>query len=186
MLHLKTLTVSSWESKNFGIYIVTVITKIFKGHSRVNLTGPSSQDASFITSEHGKHGRKKPPAPDISDFSEKPGAVDREEAKRQARRVIEEKKHLRKDERRESMTRRSRDGRFANKDGKNSFWFKQHSSHGVDMSLVQEFVITTASVNDPCADLSIPGMPCYSDRGYQVSLTGASRRPWIVYPETPP
>ncbi|MCL5439516.1 MAG: hypothetical protein M1595_01225 [Candidatus Thermoplasmatota archaeon] len=35
------------------------------------------------------------------------------------------------------------------------------------MPLVREFVITTASVHDSCVDLSIPGMPCYRDRGYQ-------------------
>ncbi|MCL5439515.1 MAG: hypothetical protein M1595_01220 [Candidatus Thermoplasmatota archaeon] len=52
----------------------------------------------------------------MSDLSEKPVAVDRKEAKRQARRAREEKKRLRKDERRESMTRRSMDGTFAKKD----------------------------------------------------------------------
>jgi IS5 family transposase len=82
------------------------------------------------------------------------------EAKRQA-------SAARKDERRESMTRRSRDGTFARNDGKNFLGFKQHSSHGVDMPLVREFVITTASVHDSRVDLSIPGMPCYRDRGYQ-------------------
>ena len=125
------------------------------------------QDASFITSDHGKHGRKKPPAPDMPDPSEKQVPADRKEAKRQAGRSREEKKRLRKDERRESMTRRSRDGSFAQKDGKNFFGYKQHSSHGVDLPLVREFVITTASVHDSRVDLSMPGMPCYRDRGYQ-------------------
>ena len=45
------------------------------------------QDASFITSDHGKHGRKKPPAPDMPDLSEKPVPADMKEAKRQARRA---------------------------------------------------------------------------------------------------
>ena len=35
------------------------------------------------------------------------------------------------------------------------------------MPLVREFVITTASVHDSRVDLSIPGMPCYRDMGYQ-------------------
>ena len=65
------------------------------------------------------------------------------------------------------MTRRSRDGSFAQNDGKNFFGYKQHSFHGVDMPLVREFVITTASVHDSQVDLSVPGMPCYRDRGYQ-------------------
>ena len=67
------------------------------------------------------------------------------------------------------MTGRSRDGTFTQKDGKNFFGYKQHSSHGVDMPLVREFVITTASVHDSRVDLSVPGMPCYRDRGYQGS-----------------
>ena len=81
------------------------------------------------------------------------------EAKRQARTAMEEKKRLRKDMRRESMTRRSRDGTFTQKDGKNFFGYKQHSSHGVDTPLVLEFVITTVSVHDSQVDLSVPGMP---------------------------
>ena len=124
------------------------------------------QDASFITSNHGKHGRKKPPAPDMPEPSETPSPVDLKEAEGQARTAMEEKGRLRKDMRRESMTRRSRDGSFAQKDGKNFFGYKQHSSHGVDMPLVREFVITTASVHDSQVDLSVPGMPCYRTRGY--------------------
>ena len=42
-------------------------------------------DASFITSDHGKHGRKKPPAPDMPDPYEIPVPADKKEAKRQAR-----------------------------------------------------------------------------------------------------
>ena len=39
------------------------------------------QDASFITSDHGKHGRKKPPAPDMPEPSETPSPVDMNESK---------------------------------------------------------------------------------------------------------
>ena len=83
---------------------------------------------------------------------------------------MEEKKRIRKDERRESMTRRSRDRTFTQKAGKNFFGYKQHSSHVVDIPLVREFVITTASVHDSHVDLSIPEMPCNRDRGYQSAL----------------
>ena len=125
------------------------------------------QDASFITSDHGKHGRKKPPAPDMPEPSEKHVPEDSREAKRQARASRVEKKRLKRDDRRASRTRRSKDGTFARKDGKNFFGYKQHSSHGVDLPLVREFIITTASVHDSQVDLSVPGMPCYRDRGYQ-------------------
>ena len=37
----------------------------------------------------------------------------------------------------------------------------------MDLPLVREFVITTASVHDSRVDLSVPGIPCYRDRGYQ-------------------
>lgn len=125
------------------------------------------QDATFITSDHGKHGRRKPPAPDMPEPSEKPTPGDQKEDKRQARAVKGEKKRLNREERRKSKTRRSKDGSFAQKDGKNFFGYKQHSSHGVDLPLVREFVITTASVHDSRVDLSVPGIPCYRDRGYQ-------------------
>ena len=119
------------------------------------MMGSSTQDPPFITSDHGKHGRKKPPAPDMPDLPEKSVAVDRKGAERQARRAREEKKHLRKDEHRESMTGRSKDGTFAQKDRKDFFGYKQHSSHGVDLPLVRESVITAASLHDSQVDLSI-------------------------------
>ena len=132
------------------------------------------QDASFITSDHGKHGRKKPPVdpaqpvPQVSDRKgENPAPVDRKEAKRQAKAAKGEKKRLTGEERRHSRTRRSKDGSFVKKDGKTFFGFKQQSSHGVDMPLVREFVITTASLHDSQVDLCLPGMPCYRDKGYQ-------------------
>ena len=126
------------------------------------------QDASLITSDHEKHGGRnlQPPAPDMPDLYERPVPVDMKEAKRQAMRAREDKKRLRKDEGRESMTRRSGDGTFAQKDGKNFIGNRQHSSHGVDMPMVREYVITGASMHDSQVYLSIPEMPCYRDRGY--------------------
>ena len=121
------------------------------------MMGSSTQDPPFITSDHGKHGRKKPPAPDMPDLSENPVAVNRKDEHRESMtgRSREEKKHLRKDEHRESMTGRSRDGTFAQKDRKDFFGYKQHSSHGVDLPLVRESVITAASLHDSQVDLSI-------------------------------
>ncbi len=113
--------------------------------------------------------RKKLPAPDMPETSETTSTVGINEAKRQTRTAMEEKKRIRKDERRESMTRRSRDRTFTQKAGKNFFGNRQHSSHGVDMPMVREFVITGASMHDSQVDLSIPEMPCYRDRGYQGS-----------------
>ncbi len=73
------------------------------------------QDASFITSDQGKHGRKKPPAPDIPDPSEKHIPEDSKEAKRQAKASRMERKRLKRDDRMASMRRRSKDGTFARK-----------------------------------------------------------------------
>ena len=32
--------------------------------------------------------------------------------------------------------------------------------------ILREFVVTTASLHDSQVDLSMPGMPCYRDKGY--------------------
>ena len=82
------------------------------------------QDASFITSDHGKHGRGKPPVPvDPVPPAEKPVPGNGKEAKRQAKAARAERKRLIREERRESKTRRSKDGTFAKKDGKNFFGY---------------------------------------------------------------
>ena len=78
-----------------------------------------------------------------------------------------ERKRLQKQERREAKTRRSRDGTFAKKDSRTHFGYKLHNSVGVDIPLIRQFVVTTASLHDANVDLSTPGMSCYRDKGYQ-------------------
>ena len=144
------------------------------------------QDASYIESDHGKHGRKKPPSPvdpelpqikKDEETGESPGknnAADpgqkrkmTKAEKKAAKARAAEKKRLQRDERKSAKTRRSRDGTFAKKDGRIHFGYKLHNSVGVDIPLIRQFVVTTASLHDANVDLSIPDMPCYRDRGYQ-------------------
>ncbi len=144
------------------------------------------QDASYIESDHGKHGRKKPPVPvdpeppqmtedektgetpgkDNAATSDQKRKMTRAE-KKAAKIRAAEKKRISREERRTARTRRSRDGTFAKKDSKTHFGYKLHNSVGVDIPLIRQFVVTTASLHDSQVDLSVPGMPCYRDRGYQ-------------------
>jgi IS5 family transposase len=144
------------------------------------------QDASYIESDHGKHGRKKPPVPvdpeppkmtedeKAGETPEKDNAADSDQKrkmteaeKKAAKTKAAEKKRLSREERRSARTRRSKDGTFAKKDSRTHFGYKLHSSVGVDIPLIQKFVVTTASLHDANVDLSTPGMPCYRDKGYQ-------------------
>ncbi|MHB8360150.1 MAG: IS5 family transposase [Thermoplasmataceae archaeon] len=144
------------------------------------------QDASYIESDHGKHGRRKPPVPvdpeppqmtKNEETGESPGkgdAADPDQKKKMtkaqkkaAKIKASEKKRLSKEERRSSKTRRSKDGTFTKKDNRTHFGYKLHSSVGVDMPLIREFVVTTAALHDANVDLSVPDMPCYRDKGYQ-------------------
>ena len=75
-----------------------------------------------------------------------------------------------REERKESKTRGSKDSTFPQKDGKNFFGYKHHSSPGVSILLIGEFAITTASVHDSKVDLCLLGMLCYRDKGYQGAL----------------
>ena len=106
----------------------------------------------------------------MSEPSETPSPVNMKEGRRQARTAREEKKRLRKDERGDSKKGRSRNGTFVQKGGKNFFGFKQRSSHGVDIPMIREFVITGVSVRDSRVVLSIPGIPCHRYSGYQGAL----------------
>ena len=143
------------------------------------------QDASYIESDHGKHGRKKPPVPidpepprvtNNEKTGETPGkdAADPDQErkmakaeKKAAKARAAEKKRISREERRSAKTRRSRDGTFAKKENRTHFGYKLHSSVGVDKPLIRQFVVTTASLHDANVDLSIPDMPCYRDKGYQ-------------------
>ncbi len=138
------------------------------------------QDASFIESDPGKHGRKKPPlSPDpqihetvmesSSTMNEKQGMT--KEEKRQAKIRAAERKKQRRDERKYSSTRRSKDGAWPKKGSRSYFGNKIHSAVGTDMPLIHDFVVTDASKHDSQIDLTIPDIPNYRDRGYSGSGT---------------
>jgi IS5 family transposase len=141
------------------------------------------QDATFVETDPGKHGKKKPPVPvepeppeitgdagaDISEKEDNASAVKKrmtKEEKRQAKIRNAEKKRMRRDERRGGKTRRSRDGTWTKKNNTSHFGNKLHTLQGTDLPLIREFVVTTASLHDSKVDLSITGIPCYKDKGY--------------------
>jgi IS5 family transposase len=140
------------------------------------------QDATFIESDPGKHGRKKPPVPvdsappmredvkaDTPGKDEAPSSTRKRmtrEEKRQARIRNAEKKRIRREDRRNAKTGRSKDGTWAKKNSVSHFGNKLHTVQGTDLPLIREFVVTTASLHDSQVDLSIPGIPCYKDKGY--------------------
>ena len=134
------------------------------------------QDATFIESDPGKHGKKKPPvsadmAPVTPESAREKPAMEKgkrttKEEKRQARIRNAEKKRLRREERRDGKTRRSKDGTWTKKNAVSHFGNKLHTVQGTDIPLIREFVVTTASLHDSQVDLSMPGIPCYKDKGY--------------------
>ena len=91
-----------------------------------------------------------------------------------------EQKRLRREERREAKTRRSKDGTFAMKDGRTHFGYKVHNSVGVDIPPIRQSVVTTASLHDAHVDLSTPGTPFTGIRDVREHPVAASMQPWIV------
>lgn len=136
------------------------------------------QDASLIESDPGKHGKNKPPvSPHMQEIvpdTKKDTTMTKDE-KRQAKKESKiragEKKRIRRDERRNAKTRRSKDGTWAKKGNRSHFGNKIHTVQGTDIPLIREFVLTTASLHDSKVDLGIPGIPTYRDKGYSGSHT---------------
>ena len=132
------------------------------------------QDGTFIETDPGKHRRKKPPVPVDPESAEMPKdetastetkkSMTREE-KRQAKIRNIEKKRLRREESKYGKTRRSKDDTWAKKNSTTHFGNKLHTVQGTDIPLIMEFVVTSASLHDSQVDLSIPGIPCYKDKG---------------------
>jgi IS5 family transposase len=140
------------------------------------------QDATFVESDPGKHGKRKPPSPVDPEPPEMTGDAKLDnsvnnnasstrkrmtkEEKKQARIMGAEKKRIRRDERRNAKTRRSKDGTWTKKNSRSHFGNKLHTLQGTNIPMIREFVVTTASLHDSRVDLSIPGIPCYKDKGY--------------------
>ncbi len=149
----------------------------------ISIKSGTIQDASFIETDPGKHGRKKPPvnvdpadpSPNTrtEEISGNPGEKKKltKEQKRQARIIAMEKKRQRRDERKYSKTRRSKDGTWAKKGSRSHFGYKLHTVQGRDIPLIRQFVVTTASLHDSNIDLGIPGITNYRDKGYSGSAT---------------
>ena len=144
----------------------------------IKIRSGTIQDAAFIESDPGKHGRKKPPVP--LDLMPPPETVHEDlsenrkltkEEKKQAKIRAAENKRQRREERKHSKTRRSKDGTWAKKGSRSYFGNKLHTVQGTDMPLIRDFVVTTASLHDARIDLGIPGMPNYRDKGYSGSGT---------------
>ena len=129
------------------------------------------QDATFIESDPGKHGKKKPPVPvdpvppkmtkdakegtagkdeDASTVTKK--GMTREE-KKAARIKAAENKRLRREERKDGKARRSKDGTWSKKNSASHFGNKLHTVQGTEFPLIREFVVTTASLHDSQVDL---------------------------------
>ncbi len=87
------------------------------------------------------------------------------------KRMTGKKKRGRRDKRKCSKTRRSKDGTWTKKNSASHFGYKLHTSQGTDIPLIREFIVTTASLHDSQIDLGIPGIPNYRDRGYFGSGT---------------
>ena len=112
------------------------------------------QDATFIESDPGKHGKKKPPVPvdpEPPEMTEKNRGDSEEKTqgpakkkrmtkveKREARIKAAEKKRLRREERRSAKTRRSKDGTWTKKNNASHFGNKLHTVQGTDIPLIRD------------------------------------------------
>lgn len=155
-----------------------MIWKQFESHG-ISVKKGVVQDASFIGSDPGKHGKKKPPVtpdmqeivPDEKKDTKEMTKEEKKQAKKEAKIRAAEKKRIRRDERKSARTRRSKDGTWAKKGNRTHFGNKLHTVQGTEMPLIREFVLTTASLHDSQVDLGIPGIPIYRDKGYSGSHT---------------
>lgn len=158
----------------------------------ITIKAGTVQDATFVETDPGKHGKKKPPVPvdpepreategktaetldkekasgkkKMSKAQKRKARIRAAERKREEKVKAAEKKRLRREERRTAKTRRSKDGTHAKKGNRTHFGDKLHTVQGTDIPLIRDFVVTTASLHDSQVDLSIPGIPCYRDKGY--------------------
>ena len=122
------------------------------------------QDATFITSDPGHKRRDKP---DIVDPQMPP--VEMENKDSSTEQVHKDEMKLaeqRAEERRNSKTRRSKDGSWTKKNSKSYFGFKLHTIQGAGNDMIANYSVTTASLHDSQVDLSIPGVVTYKDKGY--------------------
>ena len=70
------------------------------------------------------------------------------------------------DERRHSLTRRSKGGSWTKKNSRSYFGYKLHTVQGAENDMIANYAVTTASVHDSQRDLSIPGVVNCKDKVY--------------------
>jgi IS5 family transposase len=120
------------------------------------------QDATFITSDPG-HKRKEKPymvdpqMPPISSGKDYPGPE---------KKTKNEVKSALIDKRKHSLSRRSKDGSWTEKNSRSYFGYKLHTIQGVENDMIANYAVTTASVHDSQRDLSIPEIVNYKDKAY--------------------
>ena len=76
-----------------------------------------------------------------------------------------------KDERKNSKTRRSKDGTWTKKNSRSHFGYKLYTIQEVESDMIVNYAVTTASSHDSQTDLSIPGIVAYT----YISLLGKSK-----------
>jgi IS5 family transposase len=122
------------------------------------------QDAAFIESDPG---HKKRDRTDIVDPQMPPVETEnKDDSTERAPRAEKKIAERRAEERRNSRTRRSKDGSWTKKNSRYYFGFKLHTIQGADNDMIANYSVTTASLHDSQRDLSIPGVVSYKDKGY--------------------
>ena len=119
-------------------------------------------DATFIESDPGHKRKEKPDMvdPQMPTVSSGNGYPAPE------KKTKDEMKSASIDERRHSLTRRSKDGSWTKKNNRSYFGYKLHTVQGVENDTIANYSVTTASVHDSQIDISIPGIVAYKDKGY--------------------
>ena len=119
-------------------------------------------DATFIESDPG-HKRKE--KPDMVD-PQMPPVSSGKDYHDPEKKTKDEVKSALIDERRHSLTRRSKDGTWTKKNNRSYFGYKLHTIQGVENDMIANYAVTTASVHDSQRDLSIPGVVNCKDKVY--------------------
>ena len=111
------------------------------------------QDAAFIESYPGHRRKEKT---DLMDPQIPPVNTEKDDPDSEKKTKDAVKSASKIDERKHSMTRRSRDGTWTKKNSKSHFGFKLHTIQGVENDMIANYSVTTASLHDSQIDLSIP------------------------------
>ena len=129
----------------------------------ITIRNGTIQDATFIESDPGHKRRDKP---DIVDPQMPPVEAEKDDSTEQEAKDKMKLAEHRYEERKNSKTRRSKDGSWTKKNSRSYFGFKLHTIQGMENDMIVNYSMTTASLHDSQIDLSIPGIVNYKDKGY--------------------